>query len=154
MEKSFWKSTLFMVRSTAVGGLLIWLLVGLAFPSFTLYADIPVRPEGTGTTETAEDAVNGGQIQLNVTDAAGGEWTAIEWQDPYTGEWTMVDGWRGDLASGGEQVWWVGKDSLGDGPFRWLVYNEEGGDLLATSVEFYLPASNGFVTIVTMTLSE
>ena len=36
----------------------------------------------------------------------------------------------------------------GEGPFRWQLFNEEGGELLAVSEAFALPASDGQVVAV------
>jgi len=39
--------------------------------------------------------------------------------------------------------WYVGKEDLGSGPFRWLVYDAQDGRLLATSDLFDLPERAG-----------
>jgi hypothetical protein len=77
-------------------------------------------------------------------------WTEVQWQDD-KGEWHAVDGWRGTLdrvieKEGviiGQKTWWVAEDALGTGPFRWQVYQDEGGRLLTTSNPFDLPGSDG-----------
>ena len=140
------------IRVAAASALLLWLLIALITPKLTAFAELPPRPEGT--TETADTTLKGGQIQLTVTDPSGGEWTAIEWQDSNTGKWHLVDGWRGDLNSAGTQSWWVGRNQLGRGPFRWLVYDSKGGKLLTTSAEFDMPPHNETSTLVTVTLTE
>lgn len=77
-------------------------------------------------------------------------WTAIQWQHP-DGTWHEVEGWQGTLdhvsvAAGedgsivvGRKAWWVGKDDLGDGPFRWVIARERDGAELAVSDAFSLP---------------
>jgi len=72
----------------------------------------------------------------------------VEWQDA-DGMWHAVAGWQGTLdrvavedgAVTGYKTWWVGAEDLGTGPFRWLIYRGKGGERLATSEPFYLPAS-------------
>ncbi|HOT93149.1 MAG TPA: hypothetical protein PLN71_16425 [Anaerolineae bacterium] len=81
-------------------------------------------------------------------------WTVVQWQDAL-GDWHDVEGWRGalDAAVGGEgrKVWWLPADLFGAGPFRWQVFAQPGGMLLATSEAFYLPESAGQIKIVTVT---
>ena len=79
-----------------------------------------------------------------------GIWTAIEWLDPYTGQWTLVEGWQGTVETDDTQVWWVSADDYGTGPFRWLAFDEEGGDQLGLSDEFNLPAHSNEVVVVQM----
>jgi hypothetical protein len=50
-----------------------------------------------------------------------------------------MDGWQGTLDEGDQKMWWLAPDLFGKGPFRWLVYQGERGNLLATSDPFYLP---------------
>ena len=73
-----------------------------------------------------------------------------------------MQGWQGTLdrveAEDGSDVvgyktWWVGEDDLGKGPFRWLVYQSEGGRLLATSEPFDLPGSGGATVVVEVSLA-
>ena len=77
-------------------------------------------------------------------------WTVVQWRHP-DGSWRDVEGWRGtfDEIVGGEgrKVWWVSEDGFGHGPFRWVVYQSEGGRLLGTSGTFNLP-SDGRAVIV------
>lgn len=72
-------------------------------------------------------------------------WTVVQWQDRQ-GKWHDVAGWQGTLDSlipgeqdAGIKAWWVGESDLGAGPFRWLVYRERDGRLLARSASFHLP---------------
>ncbi len=70
-------------------------------------------------------------------------WTVVQWQD-VQGDWHDVDGWQGGLdeisESTGQKTWWFSKTLAGQGPFRWLVYRNPGGKLLAESESFYLPS--------------
>jgi hypothetical protein len=75
-------------------------------------------------------------------------WTGVQWLNPSTGIWNDVDGWQGKLDGltneedhtlVGQKAWWVMKPHLGTGPFRWIVYDGQGGPPLATSDPFQLP---------------
>ena len=69
---------------------------------------------------------------------------------------TDVEGWQGtfdDAQTGGRtKQWWVAEKDFGTGPFRWLVYQEQGGPMLAASESFDLPAFNGAIVSVEPTL--
>ena len=56
------------------------------------------------------------------------------------GVWHDVTGWRGHMR-GGQVRWQVAEKDFGTGPFRWVVYDKEGGRLLAVSASFTLPDS-------------
>ena len=131
------------------------------------HADLPPRPTKPGPTKPEEKAP-GATLKLQVVfdadwpwpDAPWQElWTVAQWQDP-EGDWHDVQGWQGTLdgvGSKGEQVigykgWWVGVEHLGGGPFRWQIYQGQGGWLLATSDPFDLPAAVKQVTVVEITL--
>ena len=66
------------------------------------------------------------------------------------GEWTTVDGWQGTVETDGTQVWWVDGDDYGTGPFRWLAFDEEGGEQLGLSDNFNLPEHKFDVVAVEM----
>ncbi|MCB9418993.1 MAG: hypothetical protein H6667_04275 [Ardenticatenaceae bacterium] len=82
-------------------------------------------------------------------------WTVIEWYDGQD-TWYPVAGWQGNLdaiAQGdagwvGTKEWWVGKENLGTGPFRWQIYEYPGGPLLVTSEPFNLPDAAGKTLIL------
>ena len=79
-------------------------------------------------------------------------WTVVQWQDDRDG-WHDVEGWRGTLDevedNEGKKMWWVAKDGFGDGPFRWMLYQSEGIDvLLSQSAPFHLPDAAGKTVIV------
>ena len=129
------------------------LFLGLAFSLMLIAAPVqaalPPRPEPVPTAVSPQkDAVKGAQIKLMVSEPSKDAWTVVEWQDPTTEEWTAVGGWQGTLDADGSQVWWVGRDHFGAGPFRWLVYDGMGGTLLETSDPFTLPTQDLQVVIV------
>jgi len=82
-------------------------------------------------------------------------WTIVQWQDNL-GHWHDVDGWRGSLdevaVSEGIKRWWVSRGHLGQGPFRWVVYDRPGGRLLAKSQAFNLPPVAGQTATVEIPL--
>lgn len=82
-----------------------------------------------------------GRIRLAVTPASAGLWAVVQWQGG-DGVWHDVAGWQGNLTETGQR-WAVERRNFGEGPFRWVVYNEAGGDLLAVSTPFDLPAAAG-----------
>ena len=45
-------------------------------------------------------------------------------------------------------TWWVALADLGKGPFRWQVFDGEGGHALTVSEAFTLPIGNGQVVVV------
>jgi hypothetical protein len=51
-------------------------------------------------------------------------------------------------------TWWVEEKDFGKGPYRWLVYASEGGELLATSQSFNLPDRSLLSIAVTVSLAE
>ncbi len=121
----------------AVGlALFLWLVISLMQPAAPAQADLPPRPTAV---PTQADTIKGAAIKLVVAEPTGDEWTVIEWQDTTTGEWTAVAGWQGTLEADGSQMWWVGREHFGEGPFRWLVYAGKDGALLETSASFTLP---------------
>ncbi len=79
-------------------------------------------------------------------------WTAVQWQD-ILGKWHNVEGWQGTFDEfnhdedsnmcEGNKVWWVVQANFGKGPFRWVVYQSQGGKPLAQSESFYLSDSTG-----------
>jgi hypothetical protein len=53
----------------------------------------------------------------------------------------------------GEKTWWVAETDLGKGPFRWVVYQGEGGMLLVTSEPFDLPGSKDATVKINVSLA-
>ena len=68
-----------------------------------------------------------------------------------------MEGWQGVLDEfqdgEGKKVWWVAKADLGKGPFRWVIYQDQGDDPLATSEPFYLPSLAGAITRIQVSLA-
>ncbi|MEE8391582.1 MAG: hypothetical protein V3S14_12410 [Anaerolineae bacterium] len=105
---------------------------------------------GTGTpplvTPTPAPAKSqtpaGAFIELRLEPGRADVWTVVQWQDAFGG-WHDVTGWQGTLDEiadrKGRKVWWVAEKDLRTGPFRWVVYQGQGGVFLAASASFYLP---------------
>lgn len=163
----------FDLRIIVVLGLVMTLFVlALTFSQNTGAQDLPPRDAGVPTatpepevepTSNASNLPHGGTIEMNVAFSSDWPWDEMMWQDVWLvvewsdgTDWFTVDGWRGNLDSidqvdgvwTGYKAWWVAQDDLGKTPFRWLVYDKEGGNLLATSDEFGLPAERGLSTLV------
>ncbi len=72
-------------------------------------------------------------------------WTVVQRQNDM-GEWRDVEEWQGAfdevLDGEGRKTWWVAEEDFGYGPFRWTVYEDRGGSLLAHSETFYLPTAD------------
>jgi hypothetical protein len=126
-------------------------------------ADLPPRPDPPQPTPTptptrpeGDKLPEGAQIILRAAFSPGWPWNQVDWQDLWTvvewqsaeGAWYAVAGWQGTLdrvgveENGdivGEKVWWVYQPNLGQGPFRWLVYEGRDGRLIAASDPFHLP---------------
>ena len=75
-------------------------------------------------------------------------WTVVQWAGG--GQWFDVEGWRGELGPTGQVEWWVLPPQFGLGPFRWVVYNQAGGQMVAVSADFYLPSSAADHVVVTV----
>jgi hypothetical protein len=133
---------------------------------------LPPRPEVPSPSDDVEPSTQAqAQIQLQVqfpdnwpwqTTHWQDLWTVVQWQDP-TGAWHDVEGWRGTLdevrsdedgAVTGYKTWWVGGEHMGEGPFRWLVYQGKGGWLLATSESFDLPSVDKTTLVVEVPLTR
>ena len=119
-------------------------------PATSTPTPIPPTPE----PQSKSDKVEGAAIELRVWPADETVWQTYFWQDLWTvvqwqkqGVWYDVTGWRGTLDKvvdgTGQKTWWVGKDDLGRGPFRWVVYRNEDGPILVISESFYLPDASG-----------
>lgn len=111
-------------------------------------AELPPRPTAVSTAvptvdpPTAVTSPTGGFIQLHLTTTVDttGLWTAVQWQDA-DNNWHTVEGWQGTFNPDGMVTWWVAPVDLGKGPFRWQVFEGEGGTQLVVSDAFYLPES-------------
>ncbi len=82
-----------------------------------------------------------GAIAVQVVNPPPGAWVGVQWQDTLGG-WHDVESWPGEL----KESWavrWVLPKNFGEGPFRWTVYEKQGGQLWACSSPFYFPSSLG-----------
>ena len=157
-------SKVMRVSVLLVGAMVVLLLAGFTSIGFNdepgdEEPPLPPRPTLTPTevpTIEIVSADNGQQLQLHLEneleDIPVNLWAAVEWGDTNTGKWYAVNGWHGTLNSPTTQEWWVGDDMFGDGPFRWQVYEYEGGPLLLTSETFNLPESIWLRVIVNVLL--
>jgi hypothetical protein len=118
-------------------------------------AALPPRPSPVPTaTQASPSALQppaGATIALHVSPVQAGLWTMVQWQDAF-GRWHDVEGWQGTLNEikdgEGMKTWWVAQANLGQGPFRWVVYQEQDGPPLIFSDPFNLPdAAKGSVTV-------
>lgn len=137
-------------------------IAGMIFVwSVTAGADpLPTRPSGGDTpnsggmsAEVVDAPRRGANILLSVDYSNmtqimpdSNDWTVVQWQDK-GGTWRDVDGWQGHFMwDSTEKVWevqwWVDQDEFGQGPFRWVVYNDRSRNRIeAVSVPFDLPES-------------
>ncbi len=124
-----------------------------------LLPPLPTRPTTDQDTSqvTAASSPAGGFIELHVqlpetwastSTSWDNLWTVVQWQDE-KGTWHTIEGWQGTLDEveepllAGKKRWWVVEADLGKGPFRWVVYQSQGGKTLAASAPFDLPGSKG-----------
>ncbi|MEM7348400.1 MAG: hypothetical protein AAF485_29575 [Chloroflexota bacterium] len=87
-------------------------------------------------------------IELQATSSEVGLWSVVQWVDG-SGTWHDVGGWRGTIADNGIRRWGVAPPEFGKGPFRWAIYQSDGGDLVWASDSFNLPNGGGQGVIVT-----
>ena len=148
--------TLRKIALTAGSLALFAILIGALFagtPAAT--AAPPPRPTLT-PTPSAVTSPKSSYLELHVPGDNKYLWTAVQWQDS-AGNWHTVEGWQGILDNIHEHVgikqWQVYPRDYGKYPFRWLVYQSQGGKLLTTSYSFRLPGANQRV-IVEVTLPK
>jgi hypothetical protein len=110
----------------------------------------PVLPPASTSSSRSQESV-GGYIDLYIPSAPAELWTVVQWQDSL-GNWHDVEGWRGTPDEGHNKVWWVARADFGKGPFRWVIYENQEGELLAKSETFYLPDSAGKTVRVEVSL--
>ena len=151
----------------------VCILLALALlPLVALAAELPPLPPPPPLPPLPAPAnITGATLELHVQFSQAWPWATIRWQDLWTvvqrqksigGGWCDVAGWQGGLdgvAVGtdgeitGQKAWWVAKEDLGRGTYRWLVYDGEGGDLLATSDPFNPPDASGRPVTVELPLA-
>ncbi|HRJ41491.1 MAG: hypothetical protein KJZ86_19710 [Caldilineaceae bacterium] len=91
---------------------------------------------------------NRARILLQAGYAYEGKWSVVQWQGG-DGIWHDVEGWRGQIV-GGQVHWGVVEKDFATDPFRWLVYDRAGGQLITTSASFALPDSITHVVTVSV----
>lgn len=99
---------------------------------------------------SAATASSEGTIALKIVNPpAGDPWLAVQWQDS-SGVWHNVDAWTGPLyrltygaewAANGYVTNWVDPADFDTGPFRWVLYDREGGQVIGLSDSFTFPSN-------------
>jgi hypothetical protein len=105
----------------------------------------PVWATGTAlalTAQAAQPTPKVGTIAVRVSAPPPLAWASVEWQDGF-GKWHAVETWPGPLDAEGRTVRWVREEHFGLGPFRWVIYEREGGATWGTSAPFYMPLAGG-----------
>lgn len=142
----------------------------LTFVHGAMADDYSLPPRGTkpvvinDSISDAAAAENGARLQIHALFSESWPWDELHWQNVWTtiqwydgqSTWYDVAGWQGNLdaiAQGdagwvGTKEWWAGKKDLGTGPFRWQIYDYQGGSLLVTSEPFYLPEKTGSTLVL------
>jgi hypothetical protein len=146
-----------------VAGSVLLALVSLTSPA---QAAPPAGPPRPTPRATPQPAPVGALIELHVQFGPAWSkantpwqslWTVVQWQD-HRGVWHDVKGWQGTLDQvvdgEGKKTWWLSKDLLNKGPFRWVVQRTQGGAWLATSERFYLPDATGRTGRVELSLER
>lgn len=127
-------------------------------------------PEPTATpipspSTSGAPRFRGGFIQLQVQFSDDWPWERIHWQTLRTqvqwqdtkGIWHNTTGWYGGLNYivdlHGVKTWWVPGDLFGQGPFRWVVYEETERSPLGSSQTFTLPTNTGMTVEVPISLT-
>ena len=108
------------------------------------------RPTAVGVHQTD---IRGGKIILSVpldnldlsaVPLKQESWSVVQWQAG-NANWIDVGGWQGSFYPDSSAnllfvEWWVGKEILGQGPFRWVIYSDKSrSQRLSISDSFYLP---------------
>jgi len=119
---------------------------------------LPPRPTpATPTSVPVQAFTSSGWavIELQVQPTQADRWTVVQWQDALGG-WHDVEGWRGaldEVSNGvGKKKWWVARPNFDTGPFRWVIYQNQGGKLLAASESFRLPPYENLAVVVEVSL--
>jgi hypothetical protein len=110
---------------------------------------------GLAIVPAAGAQVGPSTITLLAPGAPAGAWVDVQWQGA-AGNWHHVDGWQGTIeippvAGHPFKQWVVFSDQFGRGPFRWVVYTQQGGPVWATSPSFTLPDRPATDVVLTVT---
>jgi hypothetical protein len=159
IQSSTWQR---FVRTLDVGLALLLLAAALIASPQAVQAGLPPRQTPQPLPPSGSDG-GGASLELRlrfdqVEQAARWQelWTVVQWQDA-SGNWRDVEGWQGaldEMAKGeGVKVWWVYRQDLGTGPFRWMIYSAPAGKVLAASDPFHLPRYEGATELVTVRIA-
>ncbi|MFN8443432.1 MAG: hypothetical protein U0175_21830 [Caldilineaceae bacterium] len=111
-------------------------------PRPTVVVSTPVAPTATALSLPASTRVPVAVLRLKLQNSVERPLSSVvQWQDT-SGNWHDIDGWRGQMVKN-QTTWWVEEKDWGDGPFRWSVYTQESGAMLAISEPFHLPSRQG-----------
>jgi hypothetical protein len=156
-------SSILVIGAGALAIILTAVALAGAPPTLARVADLPPRPTAAPTatplpdndTDNGDVTPQGATITLMVENPPPQAWTVVQWQDAF-GEWRDVTGWQGRLddGAGDAKIWWVAAKDFDTGPFRWQVYEQDGGELAASSDAFMLPAEAGAVVVVEVTAAS
>lgn len=119
-------------------GLLCCLILAGSWLSTPAFADLPPRPPIQDDDDEQERRPVVAAIVLQTMPAPSDLWSVVQWHDEQGG-WHDIENWRGSVVNG-RTIWWVLEQDFGKGPYRWLVFDQEGGNLLATSDTFNFPS--------------
>ena len=125
------------VKWFSVGGCVALLLTLLVAVPVLANPTLPPRP-------SVPVILTGGTIKLTVDGTqviADGTHTVVQWQDGITGEWEDVEGWQATFDHTRKIVWWVAPEHMGQGNYRWLVFDSDDNQLAMTET-FNLPSSS------------
>lgn len=134
----------------SVGFVATGILWGIDTPVISAHDELPPRPSPIQDGETDGKSA---AIQLWPTPIFPKLWTVVQWVDGQE-KWHDVDGWRGTLNHPAYVSWRVLQSEFGKGPFRWVVYDEENGNVIAISELFHLPINNGEILKIKVALPK
>lgn len=143
-HKSWWSISLSM--------LLLLALATVGAPVSAGSLALPPRPTAVPTATPVPPLAEsrGSVIRLVADTVFTSAWASVEWQDA-AGNWHVVTGWQGTLEADQTKTWWVAEVDWGKGPFRWVLYDQRGGQSLGHSVAFHLPANHRQVVEIKLT---
>ncbi len=141
MKRQYW------ICALAVS--VMWMVAALPHSARAMAPALPPRPTPEPRVVNASAGGGGGLIELRIQgkQLPAKLWTTVQWQNEW-GDWYTVEGWQGVPWEDGRVLWWVQHSDLGKGPFRWMVYSARGGNLVATSGDFYLPSYDGAAELI------
>ena len=154
MKKSSPRARFLVILGTMLALTLVSTLFGLVWPPLLTQAGptLPPRePPPKDSPDGDDNAPLVATIELQVQPAQEGLWTVVQWEDS-NGDWHDVEGWRGHLDEKGKKMWQVAEKDFGTGPFRWVLYQGQGGLELGASDPFFLPRQANEVVLVVLSL--